>query len=170
MDGVVADWDARVEEMTGTLRPSRRHQLNQADEYTQWGYDYWEKIRQNQRIYSQLPLVPLAQELAEVARTFRDKLNWNLMFLTAVPRNNDIHWAFHDKFIWAQKYFPDIPVHFGPYSADKHQHCHPGDILVDDRWSNIEQWTKAGGIAIHVRSGEIGPAIDKLKGLFNDYV
>ena len=38
---------------------------------------------------------------------------------------------------------------FGPYSKDKHQHCEPGDILIDDRSSNIEEWRAVGGIAIH---------------------
>jgi hypothetical protein len=38
---------------------------------------------------------------------------------------------------------------FGPYSKDKHMHCQPGDILIDDRLSNVEEWRTAGGIAIH---------------------
>ena len=38
---------------------------------------------------------------------------------------------------------------FGPYSKDKWQHCNAGDILIDDRQSNIDEWRAAGGIAIH---------------------
>ena len=37
---------------------------------------------------------------------------------------------------------------FGPFSKDKHVHCQPGDILIDDRASNIEEWSAAGGVAI----------------------
>ena len=73
------------------------------------------------------------------------------MFLTAVPRNNDVKWAFYDKMIWASNYFPDIPVMFGPYSHDKHVHCQPGDVLIDDRTSNCTEWRRAGGIAIQHR-------------------
>jgi 5'(3')-deoxyribonucleotidase len=67
------------------------------------------------------------------------------MFLTAVPKGNDVPWAFYDKVVWVQNYFPDIPVMFGPFSKDKWQHCKPGDILIDDRKSNIAEWQAAGG-------------------------
>jgi hypothetical protein len=66
-----------------------------------------------------------------------------------VPKANDISWAFYDKVIWAQTNFPGIPVMFGPYSKDKWKHCLTGDILIDDRSSNIDEWRAAGGIAIH---------------------
>ena len=70
------------------------------------------------------------------------------MFLTAVPKGNDVKWAFYDKVIWAQSYFPAIPVHFGPFSERKYEHCTPGDILIDDRESNITAWNTAGGNGI----------------------
>jgi hypothetical protein len=41
----------------------------------------------------------------------------------------------------------NIPVFFGPYAYDKHKHCEIGDILIDDRQSNCEEWEAAGGIA-----------------------
>jgi 5'(3')-deoxyribonucleotidase len=72
------------------------------------------------------------------------------MFLTAMPKGNDVPWAFWDKMLWAQEYFPDIAVHFGPYSTDKWQHCNPGDILVDDRVDNCNSWEEAGGAAVLV--------------------
>jgi 5'(3')-deoxyribonucleotidase len=75
--------------------------------------------------------------------------DYDLKFLTAVPKGNDVPWAFNDKVQWAQSYFPSIPVFFGPFSKDKHVHCRPGDILIDDRLSNIEEWRAASGIAIH---------------------
>ena len=170
MDGVVADWDQRVEEIVGEPRPSRSHTLMQSDSYTTWGYHHWPKIREQARIYSQLPLVPQAEQLVDLARKFRDELDWAVLFLTAIPRNNDVPWAFWDKFKWVEQYFPDIPVHFGPYSEDKHLHCQPGDILVDDRWSNIDAWQRAGGRAIHVRSGEIAPAIAELEEIYRGLI
>jgi 5'(3')-deoxyribonucleotidase len=59
-----------------------------------------------------------------------------------------VPWAFNDKVYWARNYFATIPVMFGPFSKDKHQHCQPGDILIDDRRSNIEEWRVSGGIGI----------------------
>ena len=73
------------------------------------------------------------------------------MFLTAVPKGNDVKWAFYDKVNWATTRYPDIPVMFGPYSHDKHVHCKFGDVLIDDRTSNCTEWRNAGGIAIQHR-------------------
>jgi hypothetical protein len=43
-------------------------------------------------------------------------------------------------------------------------HCLPGDVLIDDRTSNCEDWRRAGGVAIQHR-GDIDKTlleIDKL--------
>jgi hypothetical protein len=72
-----------------------------------------------------------------------------------------VHWAFWDKILWAQERYPDIPVHFGPYSEDKQKHCVPGDILVDDRPDNCQSWRDAGGIAVRVTK-EYGLALEEL--------
>ena len=77
-----------------------------------------------------------------------------------------MHWAFYDKVMWAHKHFPNIPVHFGPFSKDKHVHCVIGDILIDDRTSNIEEWRSAGGIGIHHKSFK--DTIEQLKNLQDD--
>jgi hypothetical protein len=50
--------------------------------------------------------------------------------------------------------FERIPVLFGPYSFDKYKHCTPGDILIDDRTSNCEEWRAAGGHSHIYRSWE----------------
>ena len=79
-----------------------------------------------------------------------------------------MHEVFHDKFLWIQDYYPDIRVHFGPYSEDKQLHAKPGDILVDDRTSNCLQWRSAGGLAVQVHSGRFQEALDQLYTLFAD--
>ena len=72
-------------------------------------------------------------------------------------------WAFYDKVIWAVKYFPDIPVMFGPHSTDKYKHCQKGDILVDDRLDNCQAWTQAGGISYCVTDNDLSWAIDQVR-------
>jgi hypothetical protein len=47
-------------------------------------------------------------------------------------------------------------VRFGPYAEDKQRHCTPGDILIDDKLSNCEQWQAQGGWAIHYPAGDAG--------------
>lgn len=149
MDGVVADWNMGTAFLKS--RPVNQH---------------WTELKLNYpRIYRDLPLTTQAHELVNIARTLRDQNKYNLLFLTAVPKNNDFHWAFYDKVMWAQHYFPDVPVHFGPYSQDKFLHCQPGDILIDDRLDNCQAWTNRQGIAVHITPPDLEPGITLLKSL-----
>jgi 5'(3')-deoxyribonucleotidase len=140
MDGVVADWEAAA----------AQHIQKQKDINGLWPKEDWEKIRSQIHFYRHLPEMPRARELMALARRFRDELGWELRMLTAVPRKNDMHETFHDKIDWMAERWPEVRVHFGPYAEDKQDHATPGDILVDDRPSNIQEWQAAGGIAVHV--------------------
>jgi len=138
MDGVVADFDAYAYNTLG-LGPSEGIYPNSE----------WEKLRSNPRLYRDLEKTPYADELVFQCSVFAKRNNFNLKFLTAVPKDNDLPWAFYDKFKWVEKNgFSNIPIMFGPYSKDKHMHCKTGDILIDDRTSNIEEWISAGGYGI----------------------
>lgn len=157
MDGVVADWDTAASQFLN--RPTRgadprTHYKNTPEE--------WSQIKTQQRFYRSLPLMPRCAELVDLARRYRDGLGWGLLFLTAVPKDDDVPWAFYDKVLWAQEHFPDIPVHFGPHSWDKYKHCKSGDILVDDRPDNCSQWIAAGGLAVQVLNNDLGPAITQV--------
>ena len=141
MDGVVADWVENAARVIG-----RRI----TDPMVMYSREEWDSLRNDAHIFRNLPMMPRCLELVALARQYRDALGWELNFLTAIPHNNDVPWTFHDKMKWAEERFSDIPVHFGPYSEDKHKHCSAGDILVDDRYDNCEQWTAAGGLAFKV--------------------
>ena len=82
-------------------------------------------------------------------------------FLTAVPRRTTMPSARDDKQAWVDKYFPGMRMDIGPYSHDKQKWCNPGDILVDDRPSNIEQWKAAGGFAIY-HAGDVDATIKRI--------
>lgn len=112
----------------------------------------WQKLVDDQRMYSKLPLKEGATELVDWCRNYRDIHNAGLYFLSAIPKGNDMPWAPQDKVFWAHRYFPDIPVFLGPYSFDKWVRCRPGDVLIDDRISNCQDWIKAGGKAHIYRS------------------
>lgn len=142
MDGVVADWRANAVSVIG---------YDCFDPQQRYSPEDWLKLRGDPHIFLNLPLMPRAHELVALARQYRDVLGWDLVFLTAIPHNNDLPWTFHDKMMWAQGHFPDIPVHFGPYSEDKYRHVKlAGDILVDDRLDNCDSWTAAGGLSFKV--------------------
>lgn len=138
MDGVVADFDEYAARTLGVPPSSGIY----PDEI-------WYKLASNTRLYRDLNKTPYADQLVSECMDFALTKGYDLYFLTAVPKSNDVKWSFYDKVLWAQKHFPDIAVMFGPYSKDKWQHCNAGDILIDDRQSNIDEWRSAGGFAIH---------------------
>lgn len=140
MDGVTADFDEFAQRALGLSGTGPAAGI--------YPEDKWQQLAKEQRMYRDLKKTPYADELVRRCVKFCLARDYDYAFLTAVPKGNDVKWAFYDKVEWAQKYFPGIPVFFGPFSKDKHTHCKPGDILIDDRASNIEEWTAAGGIAI----------------------
>lgn len=136
MDGVVADFNEYA---------YRVHGFDSEIEYPD---HLWNQIAQNPRLYRDLKKTPYADDLVDYCRKFGEVNNYAVFFLTAVPKSNRLHWAFYDKVEWARTYFPDVPVHFGPFSKDKHIHCKANDILIDDRISNITEWRNVNGIGI----------------------
>lgn len=154
MDGVVADWDRRVAEIIGHRLPS----------HSQWPDTDWRRMVQFQRFYWDLPLMADARYLVKRVEEIAQQHGYAVKFLTAVPGNNDFPHAFEDKIHWAAQYWPHIPVWFGPYSQDKQMRSRPGDILIDDRPSNIEQWQARGGWGI-LYHGQAVPALEELMSL-----
>jgi 5'(3')-deoxyribonucleotidase len=137
MDGVVADFNAYA-----------RDRIGRQEQGEKWPDKDWRKLTSNPHLYFDLEKTPEADELVKACTEFCEKNNYELLFLTAIPNNNDMPWAFYDKIRWVGLRYPSIPVMFGPYSNDKQHHCKPGDVLIDDRTSNIEQWRNVGGIGI----------------------
>lgn len=158
MDGVVADFAAGCEKIVG-------YRLDEYGVY--YPNDDWKKIQKHQRLFRDLPKFPGGDKMVYLAREFRDKLDWNLLFLTAIPHSNDFPWAIIDKIEWAKDYYSDIPVHFGPYSREKYKHCKPNDILVDDRIDNCDEWRKVGGIAVRVDYKKYDQSLDQLKDILD---
>lgn len=136
MDEVVADFSGYAENIAGKILPS---------DGGRYPIEVWREITRDPRIYSKLPVKAYSYELVHWCNSYCNAYNAELFFLTALPRNNDVPMATWDKVLWVKKYFIDIPVIIGPFSHDKYKHCNQGDILIDDRLSNCEDWKKAGG-------------------------
>ena len=86
---------------------------------------------------------------------------FNIEFLTAVPRVTTMPSAALDKKMWLEKYYPGFKVNYGPFSRDKQKWAMPGDILIDDKRSNIKQWYDVDGIGI-LHTGDFKVTIDNL--------
>ena len=138
MDGVVADWNGEAIRFLNLHCTTDMWNLNQS---------HWVKLVEHDRFYKDLPLLPGALELVTWAKNFTKAKDWNLAFLTAIPYKRHMPFVYFDKIQWAGKYFPGIPVLFGPTFKEKQFHCRPGDVLIDDRLSNCEEWLAKGGIA-----------------------
>jgi hypothetical protein len=145
MDDVVADW-------MGYARAIVNRNWNYGERIPD---EDWNKVSAKKRMYRDLPIKEGAHDLVNFCRdAVADGLADDLCFLTALPQNHGVPYAAWDKVLWAMERFERIPVLFGPYSFDKYKHCTPGDILIDDRTSNCEEWRTAGGHSHIYRSWE----------------
>lgn len=135
MDEVVADWLGMAREIVG-------HDFTPG---VMLPHDQWMKVRAEKRMFAKLAVRPGGHELVEWVTAYAQAHGADLVFLTAIPHSNDVPFAYYDKCMWATKHFPHIPVLFGPHSYEKLYHCKPGDLLIDDRHDNIEQWNSRGG-------------------------
>lgn len=138
MDDVVADWTGYANTFFNTPGRAATHYLPD---------DEWAKLKTLQRMYAELPVKTGAHELVNMCYRYCAEHNTRLAFLTALPHDDSFPYASYDKVHWADSNFANIPVFFGPYAKDKHNFCEPGDILIDDRRSNCEDWVRAGGKA-----------------------
>jgi hypothetical protein len=140
MDDVVAAWQERAQEILKLRVNKDSDRIPQAE---------WDKLKEDLRFYRDLPLMPGAHELVAMCKDYIARNpQYTLRFLTALPHDYSMPLAVYDKVHWGDQHFPGIPVTIGPFSYDKWRHCKtPGDILIDDRHSNCEEWEARGGIA-----------------------
>lgn len=162
MDGVLADFNGLAAQVLNADSKEKQ----QASQNGKWSETDWKKLRDFPGLYRKLSKTDIADDLVDLARLFRDNLNYTLSILTAVPKNNDVPDAFHDKIEWIQEHYPDLRVRFGPYSTDKQKHAQKGDILVDDRKDNCDQWSNAGGTAIRVIETDRLEALTQLRSIY----
>jgi 5'(3')-deoxyribonucleotidase len=142
MDEVVADWSAMARSIIGIADFDINRDFERLPQHL------WQKIADYDRLYRELAVREGARELVSYILDYQQKTpNTFVAFLTALPHDYTVPYAAQDKVHWANFYFPGIPVFFGPFSHDKKRHCRPGDILIDDRHSNCQDWRDSGGFA-----------------------
>lgn len=132
MDGVVADFDAFVMKSLG--RTFDHAAGPGADK------EMWDFLMSVPNMYAKLEPTPYAEELVEMVSS----TGLRYRFLTAIPRRATMPTAEDDKREWIARHFPGVPVVIGPFSRDKWKHAFPGDILIDDRADNIDDWNTKG--------------------------
>jgi hypothetical protein len=152
LDGVLADFDRYIKENLSVKAQRDDAQM-------------WAELVLKRKPYRMLKPTSYAARLWDaIAST-----NLPAKILTAIPRRTTLPTAEEDKRYWvgtkeANNVFGGQPpeVVIGPFSKDKYKHCQPGDILIDDRMDNCEQWSEAGGIAIF-HDGDVNATIKALR-------
>lgn len=152
MDGVFADFEVVANDILGRTIGWGKQDLNSEE---------WEKLAAVPNLYRNLPVLPFSRDLMEEVVNHIDE--FEVKFLTAIPRVKTMPTAEKDKREWVEEHFPGIEVEIGPFSKDKWKHCKFLDILIDDKPSNVLEWvTKGNGIAI-LHEGDHNKTIKLLK-------
>lgn len=142
LDGVFADFEGAVEKLFDrpfTQVPRR---------------EMWRRIHATRGFWSNLVLLPGADRLWHHVR-HRDPC-----FLTGIlPSDRTCE---PSKIDWVRRHFETDRV-ICCMSRDKPRHGRPGDILVDDRASNIEAWREMGGHGVLHRT--VDGTIERLRAL-----
>jgi hypothetical protein len=126
-DGVLANFDKAAEAVLGA--PPRIFEKRHG------AGEFWRRLARADRFFERLDPLPDAYELYEAVRHKAP------IILTGLPHGK---WAAPQKRRWAERHFPGVPV-IATLAALKREHCHPGDVLVDDRGQHRHLWEAAGG-------------------------
>jgi 5'(3')-deoxyribonucleotidase len=135
MDGVLVDFNKGYRDLTGIDISGSFHDdpkfwepINRA------GYGFWmnlDWLKDGKKLWNYIE-------------------KYNPEILSAPSKENDSRIGKHD---WVKRELPGVHLILRT-AQHKIEFASPHSILIDDRPENIENWTKAGGIAIHHTSAD----------------
>lgn len=143
LDGVFADFDARVKRLTGK-HPGQldRNRL-------------WKMVNADKRFFAELELIEGCMVLWEATRDLEP------VFLTGAPTSKVFQ---EQKREWVARIFgPEFIVHVVPRKL-KADFSGPYKVLIDDTPDNIAQWIARGGHGI-LHEGDHASTVRALKEL-----
>jgi hypothetical protein len=147
LDGVFADFDARVKHLTGK-HPSQldRNRL-------------WKAVNADKRFFAELELIEGCMALWEMTKDLEP------IFLTGAPSSRIFQ---EQKREWVARIFgADFMVHVVPKKL-KQDFSGPHKVLIDDTPENIEQWIARGGHGI-LHKGDHASTVKALQELLDLY-
>ena len=149
LDGVAADFDKRVIEITGQTFGNGDNALPDDD--------MWDAIMKVDDFYLNLDVCKGFYRLWEYIAPYSPEI------LTAIPRKSGMPSAEDEKRSWVKRHLGEsVKMHIGPYSRDKKKWAKPGYVLIDDRKSNIDEWNENGGIGILHVYNDVSGTIEQL--------
>ena len=137
LDGVVADLDKHVLDLTGKTFPQLRK--NDKDDGFQNFVD--SERKKGHSVFGELDLMPDAKQLWD----YIVKHKPSILTATGVPEAQ----ATAEKIQWVMNNLNGYDqIHTVKKSILKAEYAQPNYILIDDREKSIKPWRKAGGIGI----------------------
>ena len=137
MDGVLVDFDKGYRELPGGL---------ELDGTPHTSNEFWTPINEKGKDF-----------WVNLEWMSDGKILWNYIedyypILLSSPSRKGFG-SREGKDIWVKRELPGVPLKL-EYSFNKKKYSGPGNILIDDRESNIDQWIEHGGIGILHKSAE----------------
>ena len=150
MDGVLTNFESRFEHYSG-MSPKEYQSKNRIPAF-------WDLIdvQVGLKFWSQMDWMPQGKALWEFIAPYKPDL------LTSPSRDNNSRLG---KNLWVKENLSPNPKVIFAYSKDKQRYANENSILIDDKKSNINEWTSKGGIAIRCKDGDVSSVITKLKEL-----
>jgi len=135
MDGVIADFTSRYKELYD-MHPKEAEGQKKF-------YPLFRNFIETQQ-FSTLDLMPNAMKGIEYLR----KLNIPTQILSSTVNEELYDNIAKQKMVWLQTHGITFNPIFVPGKAQKYKYATPERIIIDDTESVIDDWRKAGGIAI----------------------
>lgn len=150
MDGVLTDFESRFEHYSGMHPQEYEKQKGLAA--------FWNLIdvQIGVKFWIGMPWMPQGKRLWDFIKPYQPDL------LTSPSRDNNSRLG---KNLWVKNNLNPKPKVIFAYSKDKQRYANDKSILIDDKKSNINEWTAKGGIAIRCKDGNVDHVLDKLKEL-----
>jgi hypothetical protein len=150
MDGVLTDFEARFDHYAGMSPKEYENKYGSAA--------FWNLIDREVGIkfWVGMPWMPQGKQLWDFISPYNPDL------LTSPSRDDNSRLG---KNLWVRNNLTPSPKVIFAYSANKQRYANPNVILIDDKKSNIDEWTSKGGIAIRCKDGDVSTVISKLKEL-----
>ena len=143
MDGVLADFDKRFEDLSG-MKPGEFE--------SKYGKNkFWDFIDEEHKVsfWVGIPEMPGAKQLVDAVK----KYNYELLTAPSVKKQ-----SYLGKILWVRNHkdlFGGKPRINFKKAKEKHEvkpNLQKTDILIDDRLDTIERWNSAGGTGIHYQN------------------
>ena len=135
LDGVIADFRKRYLELFQTSPENDDNRKRFGDRFAKFIHS---------KEFATLDLMPDALELLSHLTTTGVPVE--ILSSTARPVSNVT--ISHQKQTWLDNHGITYPAVFVPGKQFKAKYANPNSILIDDTYSNIEEWNKAGGVGI----------------------